>query len=90
MSQTNEETILRNLEELKGKIDGLQQQRYENGIASTRIEGRVDKVETFIEDHKDLHRQETKFRRELNIKLWIMVIGVPVAILIALTKDSLF
>ena len=75
MSTETEDRILK-------KLDEITLQRYQNGTSLARFEERLGFSETWIKDHDKAHKA-------VNIKLWFLVIGIPLAIIIYLLKGAL-
>ena len=64
------------------KLDEITQQRYQNGTNLARFEERLGFTECWVKNHDKAHKA-------VNMKLWFLVIGIPLAIIIYLLKDAI-
>lgn len=86
MAEQNEQLIINMLTKLQCDVEDLKNKRYENGITTTKQNGRIDHVETWITEHKLVHEDDMKYRRSINAKMWFIVVGIIAAVITAVLR----
>lgn len=75
-------------DQIMRKLDDMQKAQYSNGLASKELEGRVTAIESYIIDDKERHKETKLHWRNINLKIWMFIIGGAIGLIFVLLKDQ--
>jgi hypothetical protein len=81
MSTETEKILLDQMKTLTDKMDRYYEGRYTNGVEMARHDERLSSIEKSVKALCDRFEDQAKFRRSVNMKLWMFLAGLVATVL---------